>query len=201
VLADQLRGYADRPDAVVLALPRGGVPVGAEVAAALRLPLDVLVVRKLGVPRHEELAMGAVADGITMRNDDVIASCHVTDEEFEQARRRELAELDGRERSYRQDRDAEPVGDRTVILVDDGLATGASMRSAIAALRQRAPRAIIVGVPVAARPTRVVVAQEADDMICPYTPTMFRSVGEHYRRFDPTTDDEVRRLLSSQPTR
>jgi predicted phosphoribosyltransferase len=189
-----LRG---QPDLVVLALPRGGVPVAAEVAAALGAPLDVCVVRKLGVPGHEELAMGAIASGgARFLNEDVIASLGIVHEQIERTVARERAELERRERLYRAGRPPLALAGKTVVLVDDGLATGASMRVAIAAVRARAPARIVVGVPVGAADTVALLRAEADAVVCPRMPFPFSAVGWWYEDFRQTTDDEVSALLA-----
>ena len=198
VLAPALRAYASRPDVVVLALPRGGVPVAYEVAQALDLPLDVFVVRKLGVPDQEELAMGAVASGGTcVLHDEVIALLKVPKEDVELAVLREGRELLRRERIYRRGRPPQEVAGRTVILVDDGLATGASMRAAIRSLRQREPARIVAAVPVAAPETCAAISEEADEAVCAATPHDFHAVGFWYDDFSQTTDAEVRALLEA----
>ncbi len=195
-LANRLTDYADRDDVLVLALPRGGVPVGYEVARALRVPLDVFVVRKLGVPAHEELAMGAIASGgVQVVNQEVLDVLDVPDEVVEAVAARELKELERRERSYRGERPAPNVRGRTVILVDDGLATGSTMRAAVAALRRLGPDRIIVAVPTAAPSTCEEFQYIADECVCEITPEPFRAVGLWYDDFSQTTDDEVRTLL------
>lgn len=199
VLAGHLAAYADTPGVLVLGLPRGGVPVAAEVAAGIDSDFDVFVVRKLGVPGNEELAMGAVASGdVTVRNEAVITAAGVTEAGFERVRSRELTELRLRECHYRQDRAARTVSGRTVIVVDDGLATGASMRAAVTAVRHAAPARLVVAVPVAAAPSYDEIRSEVDDAVCPLTPAAFRAVGEHYQDFAATSDDEVRRALASR---
>jgi len=195
-LAEQLQHYAHRPDVVVLALPRGGVPVAFEVARRLGAPLDVFVVRKLGVPGHEELAMGAIASGgVRVLNDEVVKSLGFTEREIRDIETLERAELERRERAYRGDRPPLDVRGRVVILVDDGLATGASMRAAVAALRRLEPARIVVAVPVAEPSTCAMLAKEADEVVCAVTPQPFFAVGLWYRDFSQTTDDEVRALL------
>ena len=195
-LAERLVAYAGRPDVLVLALPRGGVPVASEVARALGVPLDVFVVRKLGVPGHEELAMGAIASGgVCVLNDDVVQALNIPERVIEAVAARERRELGRRERAYRGGRPAPEVRGRTVILVDDGLATGSTMRAAVAALRRRGPARIIVAVPTAAPSTCEEFRHEADECVCDITPDPFYAVGLWYEDFSPTTDDEVRDLL------
>jgi predicted phosphoribosyltransferase len=196
VLASMLEEYADRPDALVLALPRGGVPVGFEIASALHLPLDVFVVRKLGVPGHEELAMGAIATGgVRVLNEEVVGYLGIPDAVIDRVASAEGQELERRERAYRGTRPAPEVSGRTVILVDDGLATGSTMRAAVAALRQRHPARIIVAVPVAAPSTCGEFQHEVDRIVCAMTPEPFYGVGQWYEDFSQTTDQEVRDLL------
>lgn len=195
-LAAALAGYASRSDLIVLALPRGGVPVGFEVARALGAPFDVFVVRKLGVPGHEELAMGAIASGgIRIINEDVVAMFGITDDVLASTAAQEQVELERRERRYRGDRPSPSVRDRTVILVDDGLATGSSMRAAVAALRAEGPAAIVVAVPVAAAESCEAFREVADDVVCAATPERFQAVGLWYDDFTQTTDEEVHDLL------
>ncbi|MFA7095540.1 MAG: phosphoribosyltransferase [Gammaproteobacteria bacterium] len=195
-LAEKLLPYAGRPDVVVLALPRGGVPVGFEVAERLGVPLDVFVVRKLGVPGHEDLAMGAVASGGTrVLNREVIDPLHIPEAIVDAASDLESHELARRERLYRHDRPVVNVRGRTVLLVDDGLATGATMRSAIRALRELGPRTITIAVPVAAADTCESLSEEADVTVCAITPEPFYAVGFWYEDFSQTTDEEVRELL------
>jgi predicted phosphoribosyltransferase len=196
-LAEKLAAYADRPDVLVLALPRGGVPVGYEVSRALGAPLDVFLVRKLGVPGYEELAMGAVASGgVRVLNDEIVRGLGISEDEIDAAVARELQELARRERLYRGDRPPPDVAGRTVILVDDGLATGATMRAAVAASRQQHPARIVVAVPTASPDTCEALKAEADDVICAMTPEPFFAVGHSYENFTQTTDDEVRELLA-----
>jgi len=196
-LAEKLVAYADRGDVLVLALPRGGVPVAFEVAQALGAPLDVFVVRKLGVPGYEELAMGAVATGgVRVLNDEIVRGLGISDHQIDAVVARELHELARRERLYRGDRPPPDVAGRTVILVDDGLATGATMRAAVAALRQRQPARIVIAVPTASPDTSEALKAEADDVVCAVTPEPFLAVGDWYEDFTQTTDDEVRELLA-----
>jgi predicted phosphoribosyltransferase len=198
-LAEKLAAYADRPDVLVLALPRGGVPVGYEVARALGAPLDVFLVRKLGVPGYEELAMGAVASGgVRVLNDEIVRGLGISEHGIDVAVAREMEELARRERLYRGDRPPPDVAGRTVILVDDGLATGATMRAAVAALREQQPTRIVVAVPTASPDTCEVLKAEADDVVCAITPEPFFAVGHWYEDFTQTTDDEVRELLARQ---
>ena len=196
-LAEKLAAYANRPDVLVLALPRGGVPVGFEVARALGAPLDVFLVRKLGVPGYEELAMGAVATGgVRVLNDEIVRGLGISEHEIDAAAARELQELARRQRLYRGDRPLPDIAGRTVILVDDGLATGATMRAAIAAVRQQQPARIVVAVPTASPDTCEALKAEADDVVCAMTPEPFLAVGHWYEDFTQTTDDEVRELLA-----
>lgn len=188
-------------DLVVLALPRGGVPVGYEVARALEAPLDVLVVRKLGVPGHEELAMGAVAaGGVRVLNEEVLSLAGVRDEDLAEATEREREELERRERAYREGRPPVPVAGRDVVVVDDGLATGATMRAAVEALRELGPASITVAVPVGSEEALASLRGVADDVVCAIAPRWFRAVGEWYEDFGQTGDDEVRELLADAPS-
>lgn len=196
VLADRLAAYTGLPDAMVLALPRGGVPVAFEIAEALKLPLDIFVVRKLGLPGHEEFAIGAIASGgARVLNQDLIHQLALSDAVIEQIVAREQRELGRREHAYRGQRPAPDLHDRTLILVDDGLATGSSMRAAIAALRQQRPARLIVAVPVAARSICDEMDALADEVLCLETPPDFRAVGLWYRDFSQVTDEEVIDLL------
>jgi predicted phosphoribosyltransferase len=196
-LAARLEGYAHRPDVLVLALPRGGVPVGYEVARALQAPLDVFLVRKLGVPGHEELAMGAIATGgVRVLNEDVVRALRIPDEVIDEVAAEQQQELERRQRAYRGDRPATAVRGRTVLLVDDGLATGSTMRAAVAALRQRHPARIVVAVPVGSPETCAELGEEADEAVCARTPEPFHAVGLWYHDFSQTTDEEVRDLLA-----
>ena len=197
ILASLLMKYPDRDDVFVLALPRGGVPVGFEVAQALRAPLDVFIVRKLGVPGHDELAMGAIATGgVRVLNDDVVTSLELEPEVIDAVAAREEKELARRERLYRGARPAPDVHGRTVILIDDGLATGSTMRAAVAALRKQRPARIVVAVPVAASETCEEFKTEVDEVVCAATPRMFNGVGRWYEDFSQTTDEEVHELLA-----
>jgi predicted phosphoribosyltransferase len=197
VLAQQLAAYANRPDVIVLALPRGGVPVAYEVAKALHAPLDVFLVRKLGVPGHEEYAMGAIASGgVRVLNEEVVEGLGIPQFRIEAAAAREEQELARRESAYRGDRPPPDVKGRTVILVDDGLATGASMQAAIMALRRLQPARIVVAVPTAAPDTCEQMRAAADEVICATTPEPFRAVGLWYEDFSQTSDEEVSALLA-----
>lgn len=195
-LARELMRYATRTDVLVLALPRGGVPVAFEVARALGVPLDVFVVRKLGMPFHEELAMGAIASGgAQLLNDDVIQTYAISEDEIHRVIESEMRELERRERMYRGGRPFPALRDRIVILVDDGLATGSTMRAAILALREESPARIVVAVPVAARDTCEELRKVADEIVCLETPEPFDAVGLWYQNFTQTTDREVHDLL------
>lgn len=200
-LAQRLAGYAGREDVLVLALPRGGVPVAAEIARTLGAPLDVLVVRKLGLPGQPEYAMGAIATGdVRVLNTQVIQQLKLSYAAIDIVTRAELRELHRREKLYRGDRPPPIVRGRQVILVDDGMATGATMRAGVQALREMRPARIVVAVPVAAPETCPLLGQDADEVICGHTPERFRSVGEWYARFEQTSDEEVRRLLDRHPS-
>ena len=196
VLATYLTAYADRPDVLVLALPRGGVPVAYEVARALRAPLDGFLVRKLGVPGREELAMGAIASGgVCVLNTDVLRMLSIPPRVVDNVAARERRELARRERAYRDGRPPPEVRDRVTILVDDGLATGSTMRAAVTALRQEQPRRIVVAIPVASPDTCRELRREVDELVCAETPEPFFGVGWWYQDFRQTTDDEVHDLL------
>ena len=205
VLAGELAGaYAGRPDVLVLALPRGGVPVGFEIAQALRAPLDVFLVRKLGVPGHEELAMGALASGgVRVLNEEVIRGLGIPEDVLDTVAGEQQQELERRERAYRGDRPPPDVRGKTIILVDDGLATGSTMRAAVAALRRQEPARIVVAVPVGAVETCAEFHAEADEVVCAHTPDPFYAVGLWYGDFSQTTDEEVRELLDrgAEPVR
>jgi putative phosphoribosyl transferase len=195
-LASRLSAFAHRHDVVVLALPRGGVPVAFEVARALNAPLDIFLVRKLGVPGHPELAMGAIASGgVRVLSEDIIEQLGVPRTAVEQVAVRERLELERRDRLYRGDRPPPLLRDRTVILVDDGLATGATMEAAIVAVRQYQPARVIVAAPVGATETCRRLKALADDVMCASTPEPFQAVGLWYEQFDQTSDDEVIELL------
>jgi len=197
VLAERLSGYANRPDLLVLALPRGGVPVGFEVAQALHSPLDVFLVRKLGVPGHEELAMGAVASGgLRVLNEDVVRSLQIPASVIDAVAAAEQKELERREQLYRGDRPRPDVRGRTLILVDDGLATGSSMLAAVRSLRNQDAARIVVAVPIASQDTCDLVREEVDEVVCAVTPEPFYAVGLWYRDFSQTSDEEVRELLA-----
>jgi len=199
LLGEELRqrGYAAGTDVIVLALPRGGVPVGYEVAKALHVPLDVFIVRKVGVPGHEELAMGAIASGgVKVVNQDVLDMLRLPQAMFEAAARKELLEVERREREYRGNRPRPDLKDKTVILVDDGLATGSTMLAAVRAVALMGAERIVVAVPVAAVETCDAFRSEVDDVICAITPQPFHAVGIWYENFEQTSDEEVRRLLA-----
>ena len=200
-LATHLAALADHDDVLVLGLPRGGVPVAYEVAAALKAPLDVFVVRKLGVPGQEELAMGALASGgVRVLNQDVVETLGIAPDVIELATRREQEELERRERLYRGDRPPLAVAGKTVVLIDDGLATGSTMRAAAAAVKQQDPRRVVIAVPVAARPTCDDLRGLVDQLVCVATPAQFYAVGQWYGDFGQTTDEEVRELLRRAET-
>jgi predicted phosphoribosyltransferase len=201
-LAASLDRFKRRDDVVVLALPRGGVPVAHEVAQALGAPLDIFVVRKLGVPAHRELAMGAIASGgVRVLNEDVITWYGVPQDVIDAVAREEQAELERREREYREHRQPLDLRGRVVILVDDGLATGSTMKAAVQAVRAHAPSRVVVAVPVGSPDTCREFADVADEIVCARSPQHFAAVGQWYREFSQTTDDEVRSLLraSSEP--
>lgn len=195
-LAEKLSAYTNRSDVIVLALPRGGVPVAYEVALALNAPLDIFIVRKLGVPGHEELAMGAIATGgIRVINQDIVRTFNIPHGLIEAVVKRELKELERRERLYRGDQPPRQILNHTAILVDDGLATGASMHGAIMGLRAKDPARIVVAVPTAALETCQAFKDMVDEIICTTTPEPFYGVGRWYEDFSQTTDEEVRALL------
>jgi putative phosphoribosyl transferase len=195
-LAEALERYAGRPKLLVLALPRGGVPVGYQVARALNAPLDIMLVRKLGVPGHEELAMGAIAPGgIRILSDEVIAAFAVTERDIAAIAGQEQEELDRQEEAYRDGRPLPIIRDRTVVLVDDGLATGSTMRAAAVAIRAQEPVHLVVAVPVAPAETCAALKREADEVICLISPEPFFAVGNWYEDFAQVDDDEVHQLL------
>ena len=196
LLAERLVQYAGRSDVLVLALPRGGVPVGFEVARALRAPLDVFLVRKLGLPGQEELAMGAIATGgARVLNEELVETLGLPEDLIERVAAREADELGRRERSYRGDRPPPEIRGRTIVVVDDGLATGSSMRAAVAALRTQEPKRIVVAVPIAPVTTCTVLEADVDELVCLRTPEPFYAVGLWYEDFSETTDEQVRALL------
>jgi putative phosphoribosyl transferase len=196
VLASHLTTYAGRDDVIVLALPRGGVPVAYEVASALGAPMDVFLVRKLGTPGHRELAMGAIASGgVRVLNEDVVRWYGISEVAIERIAREEQEELERREGAYRQNRPAPSLANRVAILIDDGLATGSTMRAAAQAVRARNPVRVVIAVPVGAPQTCAELAAVADEVICARTPEPFSAVGQWYLNFDQTDDDEVRELL------
>jgi putative phosphoribosyl transferase len=200
-LAALLTEYADRPDVIVLALPRGGVPVGFEVARVLHAMLDVFLVRKLGLPGYEELAMGAIASGgVIVVNEEVVRQFRIAPGTLEGVAEQELQELERREAVYRHGRSFPDISGRTVILVDDGLATGSTMRAGVTALRQLEPAAVIVAVPVGAPDTCELLKHSADRVMCAQAPENFSAVGRWYVDFDQTTDDEVCYLLQQGAT-
>lgn len=197
-LGERLRAHGHREDAVVLGLPRGGVPVAYEVALALGAPLDVFVVRKLGVPGQEELAMGAIASGgVRVVNHGVVDALGIPPAALDRVAAVEQAELERREQAYRGSRPRRELAGRTVFLVDDGLATGSTMRAAVEAVRQRQPRRVVVAVPVAAASTCRELKAEVDEVICLETPEPFLAVGRFYEDFSQTTDHEVHELLQA----
>jgi putative phosphoribosyl transferase len=195
-LADQLERYAGREDVVVLGLPRGGVPVAYEVAARLNVPMDVFVVRKLGVPGQRELAMGAIASGgVRVLNEDIVGSLGISEDEIDRVARREQEELERREKLYRGERQRARLEGQVVMLVDDGLATGASMRAAVKAVKQGGPKRIVVAVPTAPPETCREMGRLVDEAVCLITPRPFMGVGAWYDEFPQTTDEEVRDFL------
>lgn len=199
-LARDLAAWRGRDDVIVLALPRGGVPVAHEVASALGAPLDIFIVRKLGVPGHEEYAMGAIASGgVRVMNEELVRELRLPASAVEQVTAREQRELERRELAYRGDRPAPDLAGRTVILVDDGLATGSTMRAAVAAVRASKPACLIVASPVGAPDTCRTLRAEADDVVCSHTPEPFWGVGAWYADFSQTTDEEVQTLLATTP--
>lgn len=200
VLAEKLIHYRDQPNVLVLALPRGGVPVAIEVARALHAPLDLFLVRKLGAPDQEELAIGAVATGgVRVLNHGIIRHLGIRPEELENITKRQLQELERRQQAYRGSRPLPEIRDHTVILIDDGLATGASMLAAVVALRHYEPARIVIGVPTASPETCDQFHDEVDEIVCAMTPEPFLGVGKWYEDFSQLTDDDVRTLLASIP--
>ena len=197
LLARKLTQYANRSDAIVLGLPRGGVPVAFEVATALNLPLDICLVRKLGVPGHQELAMGAIAlGGVQILDDDVLAWLRITGHTIGEVAAQELQELQRRDRVYRGNRPQPSLRDRVVILVDDGLATGSTMRAAIGVVKPQQPQRIVVAVPVASPETSEQLRTEVDEVVCLITPPLFYAIGMWYEEFAQTTDAQVCELLT-----
>ena len=197
ILAEALRKYAGRGDVVVLGLPRGGVPVAAEVARALGTPLDVLVVRKLGAPGQEELAIGAIGEGgVRVLHAGLVRSLGLREPDLERITAREERELERRVAAYRGGHGALPVEGKTVIVVDDGVATGATMRAGLRALRVMGAAKLVAAAPVGAEDSVAALAEDADDVVVPQTPAWFTAVGRWYEDFGQTTDDEVRRLLA-----
>jgi putative phosphoribosyl transferase len=197
ILGDKLKKYTGRGDVIVLGLPRGGVPVAYEVALTLRAALDLFLVRKLGTPGHRELAMGAIASGgVRVLNEDVVRWYGIAQRDIEQVADEEQRELVRRERAYRGGRPPAQIAGRIAILIDDGLATGSTMRAAVEAVKQLRPLRVVVAVPVGARETCEELSQIADEVICAETPQPFSAVGQWYIDFDQTTDDEVRQLLN-----
>jgi putative phosphoribosyl transferase len=197
LLAKKLTAYANREDVLVLGLPRGGVPVAFEVAKALNAPLDICLVRKLGVPGHKELAMGAIASGgVRVLNYDVVSWLNISGKTIDKVAEKELRELQRRDRAYRGDRPTADVRNRTIIVVDDGLATGSTMRAAVALLQEQQPQSIVVAVPVAPLATCKALSAEVDEIVCVMTPETFYAIGLWYENFAPTTDEEVCELLS-----
>lgn len=197
LLAQALQRYAGRNDVIVLALPRGGVPVAFEVASALKAPLDLMLVRKLGSPGQEELAMGAIATGgVRVMNVDVVDMLRISDEAIEAVARREEKELERRQKAYRGTAPPPELRDQCVILIDDGIATGATIRSAIRAVRAQGPSRIVVAAPVAPEETVDVLKREADEVVCLATPEPFTAIGCWYHEFPQTSDEEVKDLLA-----
>lgn len=195
-LAQKLTAYTGRSDVIVLALPRGGVPVAYEVALALRVPMDIFIVRKLGWPGHEEMAIGAIASGgVKVLNEDIVQYLNIPEALIDAVAQRELRELERRERAYRGNRPPLEVKGCIVIVIDDGLATGASMRAAIVGLRAHSPAQIVIAVPTSALETCEALEPEVDHIICATTPEPFYGVSRWYEDFSPTTDEEVRMLL------
>jgi putative phosphoribosyl transferase len=196
MLGERLGSYKGRDDLLVLALPRGGLPVGLEVCRALRAPLDVFVVRKMGVPGHEELAMGAVASGgVRVINEDVVGELRIPKADIDRVAESEQREVERRESRYRRGGDLAQLRGKTVILVDDGIATGSTMRAAIDAVTDQQPNSVVVAVPTAAASTCKEIAKKVDDVVCAMTPEPYYAVGAWYVEFPQLTDDDVRRIL------
>lgn len=201
ILAAHLKQYRNQKDIIVLALPRGGVPVGYEIAKSLPAPLDIFIVRKLGVPWHEELAMGAIASGNTILfNEEIVRQLNISKPEIEKVIKSEEMELNRREHEYRGNRPLPSLKDKTVILVDDGIATGATMKAAIMGIRKQNPKKIVVAAPVAALDTYQEIRTMADEVICPLIPSEFFAVAAWYENFPQTTDEEVFELMSVSHT-
>lgn len=195
-LAGLLEAYRNQPDAIVLALPRGGVPVAWEIARELALPLDLMLVRKLGMPGHEEYAMGAIASGgVRVLNQEALGFGRVSESSLEAVTARERRELERRDRLYRGERPQPELRDRQVLLVDDGLATGSTMRAAVQAVRQQAPARIVLVAPVASTEAIASLRPLVDEVVCPLVPDWLSSIGEWYRHFGQTSDEEVQELL------
>ncbi len=200
-LAKKLTQYTDHDNVIVLALPRGGVPVAYEVAKYLHAPLDVMLVRKLGVPYQPELAMGAIASGdVRILNEEVVRSLGISEDEIANVVAREKLELERREHAYRGDRAPLQTKDMTVVVIDDGIATGATMRAAVSALQQQHPAHLVVAAPTSAQDTYNLLRDEVDEVVCIATPEPYIAVGLWYEHFDQTTDDEVRQLLKKANT-
>lgn len=198
VLADLLRDYAVKENSIILALPRGGVPVAYEIATKLSLPMDIFIVRKLGIPGHEEYAMGAIASGGTVVfNEDVVYGLHISNTAINEVLQKEELELERRDKVYRGNKSPLQLTGKTVIIVDDGIATGYSMRAAIAAVKQKNPVKLMVAVPVAARSTCAEMASLVDKIICPLQPANFYAVGLWYDDFSQTSDEEVIHLMTT----
>lgn len=196
-LAEELSGYKDQPGLLVLALPRGGVELAAEVASALNAAIDIIVVRKMGIPGLEEVAMGAIASGgVEVLNKDILPEFDIAQDAVEKVRQDETKELYRRERAYRGDRPIYDVRDRDVIIVDDGIATGATIQAAVRSLKGRQPRRMVIAVPVAPSAALRDLREMVDEVVCPLVPENFQAVGQWYESFPQTTDDEVRRILS-----
>lgn len=196
-LADQLIQYQNDPSTLVLALPRGGVPVAYEVSKKLQLPLDIFIVRKLGVPFHEELAMGAIASGNSVfLNEEIISNLSITQNTIQQVIEKEKTELERREKKYREGRPFPSIAGKKIILIDDGIATGASIYSAIIALKRLSPQKIIIGIPIAPEETITELKHLVDEMVCIYPAPIFYGVGQFYKDFSQTTDEEVMQLIT-----